>query len=222
MQTLQQSHITQGEEITVGLFFTIMKLDCLPIGQFQENTYLIHDNNNVLIIDPGASAKDIFKHINDDENVVAIVLTHGHVDHTIATDDLCDRYDCEVYIDANDYFLVNPKESYKASYCYPIYHDIKHYDKVDEIKEFPLEIYNTPGHTSGSVCIKCKNNLFTGDTLFSSSIGRTDLYSGNEEEMIESLRFLKQLPKDLKVYPGHGPSTSIGDELLKNPYLVMV
>lgn len=199
-----------------------MKIDCLPIGQFEENVYILHDGNNVLIIDPGANAKEIIKHIDDKEKVIAILLTHGHSDHTLAVDDLCDKYNCDVYMSLNDYALVDPRKHLNLGYSMPIYHEIKDINSACNIKEFSLTVYETPGHTSGSVCIKCKNHLFTGDTLFSSSIGRTDLYSGNEEEMIESLRFLKQLPKDLKVYPGHGPSTSIGDELLKNPYLVMV
>ena len=199
-----------------------MKIDCLPKGQFEENVYILHDSNNVLIIDPGANAKEIVKYIDDNEKVVAILLTHGHSDHTLAVDDLCDLYNCEVYISLKDYVLVDPRKQINAGYALPIYHEIKDINMVSDINEFSLTIYETPGHTSGSVCIKCKNNLFTGDTLFSSSIGRTDLYSGNEEDMIESSKFLKGLPKDLKVYPGHGPSTSIGDELLKNPYLLMV
>lgn len=197
-----------------------MNIDCLPIGQFEENVYILHENNKVLIIDPGANAKEIIRHIDSSEEVVGILLTHGHADHTQAVDDLYDKYQCKIFISMRDFALVDPCKQRNEAYCYPIYSNLYDYCDISLIEDFKLKVYETPGHTSGSVCIKYKNVLFTGDTLFSSSIGRTDLYSGNDEEMRDSLLLLKSLPKDLRVYPGHGPSTTIGDELLKNPYLV--
>jgi glyoxylase-like metal-dependent hydrolase (beta-lactamase superfamily II) len=85
---------------------------------------------------------------------------------------------------------------------------------------FPLSVIATPGHTAGSVCVRFRSLLFTGDTLFAGDIGRTDLYSGDEEQMIETLKLFKDLPHDLRVLPGHGPASTIGRELKVNPYLV--
>ncbi len=198
-----------------------MKLECLPIGQFEENIYILHDNNQVLIIDPGAHAKEIIKHIDENEEVLAILLTHGHSDHTGAVDDLVDIYNCPIYLSKNEFPLVDKNNNHR-NYAIPIYSEIRDITELNQIGKFTLKVYETPGHTSGSVCIQYKNILFTGDTLFSSSIGRTDLYSGNDIEMYHSLLFLKSLDKDFKVYPGHGPSTMIGDELIKNPFLINI
>ena len=85
---------------------------------------------------------------------------------------------------------------------------------------FPLTVYHTPGHTAGSVCVRYRGLLFSGDTLFAGSIGRTDLYSGDDAQMNSSLQFLLTLPNDLKVLPGHGPATTIGRERQMNPFLV--
>ena len=87
------------------------------------------------------------------------------------------------------------------------------------IGAFPLTIYYTPGHTKGSVLIQYRNRLFSGDTLFAGSIGRTDLWGGNDAEMMSSLKRIKELPNDLWVYPGHGEATTIGQEKKTNPYL---
>jgi len=194
-----------------------MKLDVLPIGLYQENIYILHDNNHVLIVDPGRYYKEIMKCIDDKEIVDGILLTHGHDDHTQATDDLYDVYHCPIYLHENDLVLVDKNANH--GYDAPIYSPINSYEPHMTVGNFKLDIYHTPGHTSGSVCIRYRNLLFSGDTLFMSSIGRTDLYSGNEEEMMNSLRFLITLPHDLKVLPGHGPSTTIGQEIRCNPFL---
>jgi len=197
-----------------------MKLDKLPIGLYDENVYVLHDNGHVLVVDPGACAKKILSCISKDEVLDGIILTHGHEDHTAACDDLCDLMDCPVYMHEADYVLIDPNGSRHYGYDAPVYHEITWLSegKMD-IGSFPVTVYHTPGHTSGSVCVKYRNLLFSGDTLFASSIGRTDLFSGSEEEMISSLKFLMTLPKDLRVLPGHGPETTIGNEIMKNPYL---
>jgi glyoxylase-like metal-dependent hydrolase (beta-lactamase superfamily II) len=87
------------------------------------------------------------------------------------------------------------------------------------IQSIEFDVYHTPGHTKGSVCLRFSSNLFTGDTLFKGSIGRTDLYGGNAQEMKQSLRFIRSLNEDLTIYPGHDGITHLFDELKRNPYL---
>lgn len=197
-----------------------MKLDILPIGQYEENVYVLHDKGHVLIIDPGRSAKTIASMIAQDETVDAVILTHGHADHTQAADDISEMYHCPVYMNREDYILVDPSFAGKHGFDGPVYSEILDLQAVMKIGVFDLQIHYTPGHTAGSVCVQYKNLLFSGDTLFAGSIGRTDLYSGDETQMAQSLEYLKKLPHDLKVLPGHGPSSTIGTEIKRNPFMI--
>lgn len=196
-----------------------MKLDVLPIGLYGENIYVLHEINHVLIVDPGKYAKEIQKCISKDEVVDGIVLTHGHEDHTGAVDDLVDIYQCPVYMDLDDYDLVDPKYAGSHGFDAPIYTEVHALKKDSIVGAFALEVTKTPGHTKGSVVIRYRNLLFTGDTLFQGSIGRTDLYGGSEVEMKESLKKFFDMPHDLVVLPGHGPKSTIKQELDTNMYI---
>jgi glyoxylase-like metal-dependent hydrolase (beta-lactamase superfamily II) len=196
-----------------------MKLDVLPIGQFEENIWVLHDRGHVLVIDPGRFAKRISEVIGDDETVDGIILTHGHSDHTGAADDLADMYGCGIWMNREDYILVDPSFAGKHGFDGPVYSEVQDLQAEMKIGIFDLKIHYTPGHTAGSVCVQYKNLLFSGDTLFAGSIGRTDLYSGDETQMLQSLEYLKKLPHDLRVLPGHGPATTLGQELRTNPFL---
>lgn len=197
-----------------------MNLDILPIGLYQENIYVVHENKHVMIIDPGAHAKEIMKCIQKDEAVDGIILTHGHEDHTGVADDLVDQYHCPLYMHPMDFCLVDPNAGRDMlGYTTPVYSKIEPLQPEMKIGVFKIKVYHTPGHTAGSCCIQYKNVLFAGDTLFAGSCGRTDLYSGNEYQMAQSLKFLKTLPQDLIVYPGHGPSTTIHQEVMTNMFM---
>ncbi len=196
-----------------------MKLDVLPIGLYGENIYVLHDNDHVLIVDPGKYAKEIQKYISKNEVVDGIVLTHWHEDHTGAVDDLVDIYHCPVYMDLDDYDLVDPKYAGSHGFDAPIYAEIKPLEAHTKVGTFSLEVTKTPGHTKGSVVIRYRNLLFTGDTLFQGSIGRTDLYGGSEKEMKNSLMKFFDMPHDLIVLPGHGPKSTIKQELNTNMYI---
>ena len=194
-----------------------MKIDTLPIGPEEENVYILHRDGHVLIVDPGGRTKEIVSHISPDEIVDGIILTHGHEDHTLAADDLSEMYGGHVYIHPDDLPLVLP--SARISGSSPVYAECRKLQGKMKIGNFEIEAYHTPGHTAGSVCVMWRRKLFSGDTLFAGDIGRCDLYSGDEESMKQSLRFLASLPGDTAVLPGHGPSTTIARELKTNPYL---
>ncbi|MDD5851743.1 MAG: MBL fold metallo-hydrolase [Galactobacillus timonensis] len=197
-----------------------MRIDTLPIGLYEENSYVVHDHGHVLFIDPGRYWKQIASRVEDDETVDAILLTHGHADHTGAVDDLADRYQCPVYLNSGDWELVDPHHT-SQGYESPVYHELQPLEEGScTIGTFPLTVYATPGHTKGSVLIRYRNVIFTGDTLFASDVGRTDLFGGSEEELQASLLKILLLPSDLLVYPGHGPSSSMAVEKQTNPYLV--
>ena len=195
------------------------KLDILPIGLYEENVYLLHEDGHVLIIDPGCKAKEIQKYIND-EVVDGIILTHGHEDHALGVDDLVDIYHCPIYMHEDEIPLVNQSYANDLPYFEVIYNTITPIKEDETIGQFNLHILHTPGHTAGSICIQYKEYLFTGDTLFAGSIGRCDLYSGDEATMMESLKIFKSLDHSLQIYPGHGPSSTIGFELEHNSYLI--
>lgn len=197
-----------------------MKVDVLPIGLYQENSYVLHDHDHVLFIDPGRYAKQIASCVSEKEIVDGILLTHGHEDHTQAADDLADMFACDVYMSLEDYFLVDPSNAARHGYDAPVYHEIKDLRGEMQIGSFHIEVIPTPGHTAGSVCIRYRSLLFTGDTLFAGDIGRTDLYSGDDDQMIASLFRIAKLDHSLSVLPGHGPASTIAQELKSNPYLV--
>ena len=195
-----------------------MHLDILPIGLYQENSYVLHDHGHVLFIDPGRYAKELMKAVKEEETVDGIVLTHGHEDHTGAVDDLAEQYHCPVYMHKEDMNLTDPKQTGRG-FDGPIYSPILPLEEQTKIGTFPITVYHTPGHTEGSCCIQYRNILFTGDTLFASDIGRTDLFSGDEGKMMKSLQLLKNLSNDLQIYPGHGPASTMHEEKMRNPYL---
>lgn len=196
-----------------------MKLDVLPIGLYGENIYVLHESDHVLIVDPGKYAKEIIYLIGKNEIVDGIVLTHGHEDHTGAVDDLVDYYHCPVYMDLNDFVLVDPQYAGTHGFDAPVYSKILPLESNMQIGTFLLQITPTPGHTKGSVVIRYRNLLFTGDTLFAGSIGRTDLFGGSESEMCQSLKVLMNMPHDLIVLPGHGGRSTIKQEIATNPFL---
>lgn len=198
-----------------------MNLDILPIGLYDENSYVLHHQGHVLFIDPGRYAKEIKKYVKKNEIVDGIVLTHGHEDHTGAVDDLVEQYHCPVYMHTADRILTDPTCTRKG-FDGPVYAKILPLEDLTKIGIFALSVYHTPGHTEGSCCIQFRNLLFTGDTLFASDIGRTDLFSGDEAKMMQSLRLLKGLSNDLQIYPGHGPASTMHEEKLRNPYFLTI
>ncbi|MDI9517774.1 MAG: MBL fold metallo-hydrolase [Erysipelotrichaceae bacterium] len=189
------------------------------VGLYGTNCYLLKENKEVIIIDPGKEANKIISNISKDEKVVGIILTHGHFDHIDAVDDLVDYYKCDVYMNFKDKEMLNHKLNSAYGYFGKVKSEVKPLKENDFVLgSFKLEIISTPGHSDGSILIKYKNHLFTGDTLFKNSIGRTDLITGNNKKMYQSINLIKTLDPNLKVYPGHGEITTLKEELRYNPF----
>lgn len=171
----------------------------IVVGQLQTNCYLLVDNNSntCAIIDPGADYKKIKDYIDRKKlKPLFIINTHGHTDHIMANE----QFNLPVYMHKDDAgFLFSPAR---------ILNDA---DKI-KLGDLVIEVIHTPGHTPGGISLLCSEILFSGDTLFASGVGRTDLPYSSETKLIDSINKLFKLPDNIKVYPGHGPETTIGKE----------
>lgn len=205
-----------------------MEIIRIPVGIYQANCYIVYckETKEAIVIDPGASGAGIGDKIkNLGLSLKHIILTHGHWDHTEGILGLKDKIDSPVLIHKEDEFLLKagkkalyPKVSSEGIDVEPDRY-IEDGDQL-EIGNLIAEIIHTPGHSRGGICIKIKDKIFTGDTLFSGSIGRTDLPGGDHKTLIESIKNkLLIYPDDTVVYPGHGESSTIGREKQINPFL---
>ena len=195
----------------------MLQIHTLPLGDYQTNCYILHQegNRDCVVIDPGYEPEIILCYLSEKGlTLQAILLTHGHFDHVGAVRDLAAQTDCQVYL--------NPKELAMPPMLTagPLYytHTYGEGDRLD-IAGISFRVLETPGHTPGSVCLVAENNLFSGDTLFRGSCGRTDLPCGDHRAMTESLKRLAALREDYNVYPGHGSNTTLAREQKTNPYL---
>lgn len=207
-----------------------MRITNLPSGALQANTYLAVDEktNEGFIVDPGGYNKVLTKEVRDnDVNIKYIILTHGHSDHICGVNEHKAEFpDAKIvaYKD-EEAMLENPNLNQSPGFGVPYSTkaDILVSD-CDELKvgDVTLKFIHTPGHTEGGMCIYVKEAkaLFSGDTLFRQSIGRTDFPGGSYKEIMDSIRKkLFLLPDDTNVFPGHMGTTSIGFEKENNPFV---
>lgn len=199
-----------------------MKVERYVLGSLQANCYLIWDNQHVLIVDPGGSSKKVVEHIKEQEGIVdAILLTHGHYDHVAGVDFFRKHFLCPVYISADDEKLLRDSKLNCSSFVEEKVFNwpVETYDMSMSIGPFHFDVEDAPGHTNGCVLLVFDNFICSGDVLFKQSIGRCDLPTGSNTKMNQSLEKVKTLNPDYIVYPGHGDSTTIQEELINNPFL---
>lgn len=188
------------------------------------NCYLINYNNKTIIIDPCIDVKTLKKY--NVNNVEAILITHGHIDHIIFLEQLVKEYKCKVYLTKKCLEKVyddNLNLSVMFNYPLNIEKGIFDYQIITDnqiiIDELNIKCITTPGHTDCSVCFLLDNDLFTGDTLFHRSVGRTDFPTGNSLELRNSLKKILSFNKNFTIYPGHDSISTIEEEKQKNYYL---
>lgn len=196
-------------------------------NMLQENTYILTDSetNQGMVIDPGCYTPAMKKELRNLTELKYIILTHAHGDHMGALNAIRKDYPDAVLIAGvkEKKLLLDAENNGSMEFSpEPVSTEADRYvSEGDSVTLGSIEFtfMETPGHTQGGICICGDGKIFTGDTLFFRSIGRTDLYSGNMEQMRKSLQKLMRLPDEIQVLPGHGPSTSIGAEKKGNPFV---
>ena len=194
----------------------------LPVGKLQENCYIIVDEvtKKAALIDPGAEAKYIEEKLNTLEvKLDAIILTHCHFDHNGAVDELKEKHGVKVYVSEVEYSYVTKDSSGLFGKMTSEVEFIEDGEDV-EVGSLKIKAIFTPGHSKGGVSYLVENSLFSGDTLFRETIGRTDLLGSSYEEILDSINNKLMLLNDnVEVYPGHGDSSTIGHERHNNPFV---
>ena len=198
-----------------------MKIQNLYPGAWGSNCYLLTSGSHAAIVDPSASADTLLQALAQEGLTLDyILLTHGHFDHIVSIDTLREKVSAPVCIHKDD--LLFPESATKNGFAL-LFRVDRTYRRPDRalhdgeillLGDEEIRVIHTPGHTTGSVCFLCNNELLiTGDTLFADTYGRCDLYGGSEAALFASLRSLRQLPKELPIYPGHGEDALLGDAL---------
>jgi len=213
----------------------MLNIKTFVFNPFQENTYVVSDDRNeAVIIDCGAFFNEERKELTDyiDKNnlkVVHLLSTHGHIDHNFGNNTIADYYNVRPEVHKADAGLMRRLSEQALAFCnYHLDYDmpeVSDYLNDGDIIRFgnhEMKVIHTPGHSPGSTVLYIADEdvAFSGDTLFMMSIGRTDLEGGSFSDIQKSLlRMIKELPDNTKVFPGHGPQTSIAKEKLHNPYI---
>ena len=191
-----------------------MNIKTLILGPLQVNCYILWETEQCLVIDPGFEPERVMKTCDElGLKIQAILLTHGHFDHVGGVKKIAEKTGCQVFLHPDELslppFITSGKLYYTDTYA-----------EGDEITlaGMTFTVLHTPGHTPGAVCLHFGEHLFTGDTLFAGSCGRTDLPGGSFATIKASLKRLASLPGNASIYPGHGEETTLETERQNNPY----
>jgi hydroxyacylglutathione hydrolase len=212
------------------------EIDCVVVGPIQCNCYIISDSvsKQAYVIDPGAESKELLSYLEKKHfDLKALLITHAHLDHVGGIEMIHASIKVPIYYHSGDRPLYENLKMQADLFGFSLRELQASQPTVGEPtlehnQKFPfasgsMNVIHTPGHTPGSVCFHAEGEqsvLFTGDTLFEGSIGRTDLWGGSFEQIIDSIQSrLMTLDERLQVLPGHGDSTTIGEERLNNPFL---
>lgn len=214
----------------------MMNIRRFACNMLEENCYVVSDDTgDCVIIDCGAYYDNeraaIVNYIRDNQlNPVHLLVTHGHLDHNFGNNTIYDEFGLKPEASEMDDNLMRAlgrqaevMYSMRLNYDFP---EVGKHLTANETITFgthKLRVLTTPGHSRGSICFVCdaEKVVFTGDTLFRMSVGRTDFEGGSTQQIIDSLHRLAKLPDDMVVLPGHGPQSTIGDEKKFNPYMRM-
>lgn len=209
-----------------------MQIYSFSVGPFAENTYLLTKDSKALLIDPGFAQDHEFEAFEDKltetgADLMAVILTHAHVDHVLGLQRTKDRFDIPVYLNNSDRYLWKNYASQAQMFGlqaqgFSFSPELLEEQKGWEIGPFEFDVLYTPGHSPDHVSLYSEQDdmVIAGDALFKQGIGRTDLYKGSFEVLEKSIRNqLYTLPDDTTVYPGHGPKTTIGYEKQNNPFV---
>jgi len=205
-----------------------MKVITLNQGAFQVNNYILFDEEtkDAVLIDAGGDFIETRKALEElDANLKYILNTHAHMDHIAGDEELQRNFNIPIYMHKDDAVLIKAFKESLRMFGLPDYEPPENVTFIEDGHIFKLgnkeiKTIHTPGHTKGGVSYLVDDMLFSGDTLFLESIGRTDLYGGNYNQLITSIREkLYVLPDETKVYPGHGASTTIAHEKDCNAYV---
>ena len=197
-----------------------MLIKTLPVGQLETNCYVVTDEDSLdcAVIDPGDESGTILDYLEDNKlHCRAVLLTHAHFDHVGAANALLEAAGARLYMCEKELELVKGG----ASGRFTVPEDVTYYRDGDtvEVGGLRFEVMETPGHTPGGVTLRCGEALFTGDTLFRGSCGRTDFAGGDMRQELRSLKRIAELPGDYEVYPGHAESSMLSIEREHNPYV---
>jgi len=206
----------------------MMKYETVVVGALETNCYLVYceDALEGIVIDPGADPHKIFAAVAEiGMKPVMIVNTHGHIDHVGANMDIKEHYDIPLYIHEADALMLQNDLQSEIAFLLNAHPSPEPDGYLIDAQELSfgnsqLSVITTPGHSPGSISLKREGCLFSGDTLFYGGVGRTDLPGGSWDDLVDSIRSrIFVLPDDTVVLPGHGPTTTVGQEKDINPYV---
>ncbi len=198
----------------------MMDIRTYVMGPIATNTYVLVSGNDAIVIDPASKPEKMIEKLGD-LDLKAVLLTHGHFDHIKACDGLYEKYHCPIYLHEDDEELARDKYS-GADFGLVSYISCKTLPLKEgkmKIGPFEFEVIFTPGHTPGSVIFVFDHYIFSGDTLFRGSVGRTDLKGGDARTLKESLRVFKNFKEEYFILPGHDDPSTLSFELANNWYL---
>ncbi len=204
-----------------------MIIRMIELGPMAANCYILEceETHSAVVIDPGDEAARIFGIISKNSlELKLIVNTHAHIDHIAANTDLKEKTSAPLCIHSADAdMLVNPEKNLSFFIGSPVTSPppdrLLSDGDILEVGTMRLKVIHTPGHSPGSICLLDDECIFTGDLLFAGGIGRYDFPGSSYEALMDSLQKVMELDNNLVVYPGHGPTTTIGEERKTNPFL---
>ena len=204
-----------------------MILEHTVVGPLAVNCFIIgcKKTKQAVVIDPGDELSKILNILkNNDLTLKYILITHCHIDHVTLVEKMQNSIDCQVFMHKEDLFLIDNLLSHAQMFGLPdpgkphIDHFVED-NEIIKVGQLEIKVLHTPGHSPGSVSYKINNNVIVGDLIFSASIGRTDLPGGNYDTLINSVNTkIFTLADDTKIYPGHGPFTTVRSEKASNPF----